>query len=194
MTSRTPTIALALAATTLLASCAGDPPNPNPLASQPLKLAAAVDLDRYMGRWYIIANIPYFAERGYVGSYVEYRRREDGRIDDLFFGHKKSFDAPITEHDLVDDVIAGSGNARWNACIWGPVCFDYLILEVDADYRHALIGYPGKSLGWIFAREPDMSDERYQQLLARLDAQGYDTSSLRRVPQKPEQIGAPGFQ
>ena len=25
-----------------------------------------------MTRWYVIANIPYFAERGYVGSYTEY--------------------------------------------------------------------------------------------------------------------------
>ena len=32
----------------------------------------AVDLQRFMGRWYVIANIPYFAESGYVGSYVEY--------------------------------------------------------------------------------------------------------------------------
>ncbi len=178
----------------LLASCASDPPNPNPRAALPLQLADQVDLDRYMGRWYIIANIPYFAERGYVGSYVEYRQRTDGRIDDGFFGHKKNFDAPITEHSLVDDVIAGSGNAKWDACVIGPICFAYLILEVDADYRYALIGYPGRSLGWIFAREPDVSDERYQQILGRLGAQGYDTSRLRRVPQKPEQIGSPGFQ
>lgn len=185
---------MALATALLLGACAGDPANPNPRASQPLQLAQQIDLDRYMGRWYIIANIPYFAERGYVGSYVEYRRREDGRIDDLFFGHKKNFDAPITEHSLVDDVIAGSGNAKWDACIFGPICFDYLILEVDANYRHALIGYPGKALGWIFAREPDVSDDTYRQLLERLDAQGYDTTRLLRVPQMPEQIGAPGFQ
>ena len=35
--------------------------------AQPLMLAPQVDLDRYAGRWYIIANIPYFAERGNVG-------------------------------------------------------------------------------------------------------------------------------
>ncbi|MFX8339504.1 lipocalin family protein, partial [Acinetobacter baumannii] len=60
--------------------------------------------------------------------------------------------------------------------------------------RYALIGYPGKRLGWIFARDPEMSDDRYRELLQRLDAQGYDTSRLLRIAQRPEQIGAPGFQ
>ncbi len=35
-----------------------------------------VDLPRYMGRWYVIANIPYSAEAGKVGAYTEYRLRE----------------------------------------------------------------------------------------------------------------------
>jgi apolipoprotein D and lipocalin family protein len=30
-------------------------------------------------------------------------------------------------------------------------------------------------------------------MLAKLDQMGYDTSRFRRVPQRPEQIGMPGF-
>jgi apolipoprotein D and lipocalin family protein len=179
---------------TLAAGCASTPPNPNPRANAELELAPQVDLDRYMGRWYIIANIPYVAERGYVGSYVEYRRRDDGRIDDFYFGRKKSFELPITEHDLVDDVVADTQNAKWRACWFGPICFSYLILYVDPDYRYALIGYPGKELGWIFARDAEVDEATYRSLLARFDAQGYDTSLFRRVPQTPAQIGLPGFQ
>jgi apolipoprotein D and lipocalin family protein len=42
-----------------------------------LTLASDVDLDRYAGRWHVIANIPYFAEKGNVGSYfdVPYRQK-----------------------------------------------------------------------------------------------------------------------
>ena len=43
----------------LLGACAGDDP--------PQALHPNVDLQRYSGRWYIIANIPYFAEAGQVG-------------------------------------------------------------------------------------------------------------------------------
>ena len=65
------------------AACSGPPPNPNPRAAVPLQ-TVPVDLQRYMGRWYVIANIPYFGERGNVGSYAEWALRPDGRIDDAY--------------------------------------------------------------------------------------------------------------
>ena len=49
-----------------------------------------VDRDRFLGRWYIIANVPYFFERDKVGSYVEYRARDDGRVDDYYFARDDS--------------------------------------------------------------------------------------------------------
>ena len=65
-------VAGAVLACATLTSCSGAPPNPNPLADVPLKVAS-VDLPRYMGRWYVIANIPYFAERGYRATAVSLR-------------------------------------------------------------------------------------------------------------------------
>jgi apolipoprotein D and lipocalin family protein len=178
----------------LLAACSATPPNANPRAAEPLQLAPAVDLNRYMGRWYVIANIPYFAERGFVGSYVEYRRLPDGDIDDLYFGRKHSFDAPLERHALRDTVVANSNNAQWRACFFWPLCFAYPIVYVDPDYRYALVGYPDRSWGWVFAREPDIDEVSYRGLLQRFDAQGYDTARFQRVPQKPEQLALPGFQ
>lgn len=178
----------------MLAACAGVPPNPNPRAAAPLCLAPSVDLPRFMGRWYVIANIPYFGERGYVGSYVEYALRPDGDIDDDFFGRKGSFDAPLEKKTLHDWVIPQTGNAQWKARPFWPLAFDFLILDVDADYQTTLIGYPDKQWGWIFARTPQLDDAAYAKLLAKLAAQGYDTTRFRRVPQAPAQIGQPGFQ
>lgn len=180
--------------TLALAACAGAPPNPNPRAEEPLKVLTRIDLDRFMGRWYVIANIPYYGERGYVGSYVEYSLRDDGRIDDLFIGHKGSFDAPLKTTKLLDTVVEKTGNAIWKASPLWPLRFDFLILEVDPNYSTALIGYPDKSLGWIFSRDPVMDDATYAMNLAKLDAQGYDTSRFKRVPQRVSQIGAEGFQ
>jgi lipocalin len=39
---------------------------------------AAFDLDRYLGRWYVIART---APGDGVGTWVEYRARDDGRIE-----------------------------------------------------------------------------------------------------------------
>lgn len=174
-----------------LAGCSNSPPNPNPRADVPLE-PAQLDLPRYMGRWYVIAHIPYFAERGFVASRAQWNLRADGRIDDSFYG-RKGFDAPEKHYQFLDTVEPGSGGGRWRVQLFWPIHVTQLTLYVDPDYRYTILGYPGKSLGWIFSREPTMDDDTYRALLARLDAMGYDTSRFRRVPQSPEQVGQPGF-
>jgi len=183
-----------LALSALLCACAGAPANPNPRADAPLALAPAVDLQRFMGRWYVIANIPYFAEQGYVGSFVEYALRPDGGIDDVFFGRKMSFEKELEKKTLKDSVVPGSNNAAWRSSPFWPLSFSYLILYVDPGYQYALIGYPGKKWGWVFARSPDIGEADYRKLLQQFALQGYDTTRFQRVPQRIEQLGQPGFQ
>ncbi len=177
----------------IVTGCASTPPNPNPRAGQEQKLAN-VDLPRYMGRWYLIANIPYFGEKNYVASRAEWTLRDDGKIDDAYVGRKGGFDQPETRREFVDTVVPNTNNAHWRVRLFWPIHVSQLTLYVDDDYAYTLLGYPGKSLGWIFARKPEMEDAKYRELLEKFDEQGYDTSLFRRVPQKREQIGLPGFQ
>ncbi|MBN3775694.1 lipocalin family protein, partial [Burkholderia sp. Se-20378] len=139
------------------------------------------------------ANIPYFAERDYVGSRAEWTLRADGRIDDAFVGRKGGFDQPEKRYRFVDSVTPGSAGGEWRVRLFWPVYVTQLTLYVDPGYRYTILGYPGKTLGWIFSRTPTMEDATYRALLARLDAMSYDTSRFRRVPQTPGQIGQPGF-
>jgi apolipoprotein D and lipocalin family protein len=165
----------------LLASCTTS-------AQPPLTLASNVDLDRYAGRWYIIANIPYFAERGKVGSYFDVSF-PDGKVLDVYSARDKSFDAPLKSFTMNGYVVPGTGNARWRESPFWPVYLSYLILWVDPDYHHALVGYPGRGYGWILSRSPQMDGSTYQALLAHFSEQGYDSSLFRRVPQTRDQIG-----
>lgn len=177
----------------LLGACSSPPPNPNPRRDAPL-LIAPVDLPRYMGRWYVIANIPYFAERDFVGSYAQWKLRDDGKIDDSFYGYKRHFNQPLKHYSFVDTIVPQSGNGKWSVRLFWPISVTQLTLYVDPDYRYTILGYPDKSLGWIFSRDPQMSNETYRSLLQKLDAMGYDTSRFKRVAQTPEQLGQPGFQ
>jgi apolipoprotein D and lipocalin family protein len=174
-----------------LSACA-TPDNPNPRRDTPQTLAR-LDLPRYMGKWYNIAHIPYFAERGYVGSYSEWTLRPDGQINDLYAAKKHSFDAEESRNTFTDTVEPGSNGARWSVHLLGPITVKQLTLYVDPDYRYTILGYPDKSLGWIFARTPEIDDATYQDLLARLDQMGYDTSRFLKVPQKPSDLGKPGY-
>ena len=181
------------AALALIGACASTPPNPNPLASAPFP-AVDVNLARYMGRWYNIANIPYFGERGYVGSFSEWSLRPDGQIDDAYIGRKGGFAEPQTRKDFVDTIVPNTGNAEWKVHLFGPITVTQLTVYVDPEYRYTLLGYPGKSLGWVFSRTPDMDDATYAALLEKMKSMGYDISQFKRVPHRPEDIGRTGYQ
>ena len=162
--------------------------------SAPLTLAPSVDLSRYAGRWYVIANIPYFAEKGNVGSYFDITFGPADKLTDVYNAHPKTFDAPLKTFTLKGYVVPGTGNARWRESPFWPLYLSYLILYVDPDYQTALVGYPGRGYGWVFARKPVIDEATYQSLLSRMKDQGYNIGQFRRVPQTADQIGAPGFQ
>lgn len=170
----------------LLCACAATPPRALPPLPQ-------VELSRFMGRWHVIANVPYFFERGKVATRDEYRLREDGRIDNDFV-FRRGFDRPERRWKGVSTVQPGSGGARWSVQFIWPFSTDLEVLEVDADYEWALLATPDRKLAWVLARAPDLAPMRYAELIQRLHRHGIDPTALRRVPHRPEQLGQPGFQ
>ncbi|PZO10402.1 MAG: lipocalin [Lysobacteraceae bacterium] len=183
-------LSLILPGLLLLAACASTGGNTMP----PLTATANVQLDRFMGRWWVIANIPYFAENGKVATADVYTLRDDGRIDNVY-AYRKAFDKPEKQMKGIATVVPGTNNAQWEiAFFFGLVKADLLVLEVAPDYSWALIGHPKRKMGWVFAREQAMDAAQYETLRAKFAAYGYDTSQFQRVPQFAEQSGQPGFQ
>ncbi|MDR3386660.1 MAG: lipocalin family protein [Rudaea sp.] len=158
-----------------------------------LTTSAKIDLQRYMGTWYVIANIPYFAERGKMASRDVYRLDADGNVETTYV-YRKSFDGPEKTTGSLGIVQPGSDNARWIVRFLWLIHADYLVLEVAPDYSWVLVGQPNRKLGWVLARNPAMEDALYTTLLSKLHGFGYDIAKFMRVPQFKEQVGQPGFQ
>lgn len=157
---------------------------------------ASVDLPRFMGRWYIIGHIPYFAEAGYVGSYAVYSPHDGNpnAINDQYNGYPKSFDAKLFQFTSIDDVQPDTDNAIWRVTLLnGAIGVPYVIMHIEPDYSVFIAGYPNRSLGWIFAREKSISPALYHAMLERFYHQGYNARQFRMVAQYPDQIGKPGF-
>lgn len=169
----------------LLAACATAGPSPAP-AVQP------IDLERFMGRWHVIAHVPYFAERGHVQSTDTYTLRSDGKIA-VHYEYRTGFAQPERSLDSVATVNAGSGQRDWTTWFFRVIPTRYRVLEVAPDYSWALIGYPGRKLAWVFARQPRMGEVLYADLSARLVRHGIDPTTLRRIPQHVDDVGKPGF-
>jgi apolipoprotein D and lipocalin family protein len=149
-----------------------------------------VDLARYMGAWHVIANVPYFAERGKVATRDVYKLDADGNVDTTYV-YRKSFDESEKTMGSLGVVQPGSNNARWVVRVGWLIRADYLILEVAPDYSWALVGQPNRNLGWVLARDPVMDDTLYSLLIEKFRGYGYEANRFARVAQLPERRERP---
>ena len=84
-------------------------------ASEPPELATVdyVDLERFMGDWYVIANIPTFLEEGAHNAVETYAMNDDGTIATTFTFRKDSFDGKQKEHNPKGFITDTKSNAVW---------------------------------------------------------------------------------
>ncbi|MDQ3038231.1 MAG: lipocalin family protein [Pseudomonadota bacterium] len=166
----------ALMASILAAGCAHTPPTIPPVSN--------VDLQRFMGDWYVIANIPSFPEREAYNAIETYQLMDDGEIETTFRFRKGSFDAPVKIMHPVGRVIPGTNNAVWDMQVFWPIKAEYVIVGLNDDYSQTIIGRSKRDYAWVMARTPTISERDYQAAMAKLTALGYSLEKLRKVPQQ----------
>ncbi len=168
--------ALGLAASPAAAAAYGDP-------SVPLSTVQDLDLSRYAGLWYEIARYPNRFERDCVAVTAEYTPRENGTIGVRNSCRKETFDGRLAVAEGSARV-EGPGQLSVNFVRFLPfIRGDYHVLHVADDYSLAVVGTPDRSYGWVLARSARINDADWQQALAVLTRNGYDTGALYRVPQ-----------
>jgi len=173
-----------LAIAVFLSACASYPP---------IEKAASVDAKKFVGDWYVIANIPYFAERNKVGSKTTYRHRKGNLYDDIFEAHDKNFDSPRKE--IVGKVVSlNEENTVWRSTFYWVLKFKFSVIHVDPEYQIMLLGHESRKYGWIMSRSKTIPEEDYLSALSVFEDRGYDTKLFSKVPQLPEQVGKPRFQ
>ena len=162
----------------VLTGCAGDSKPPLPLAPQ-------VDMNRMYGGWYIIATIPNGFEKGMVGPYDAYSKRPDGDIREDFYTRKGRFSAPRKHFVVHDWTEPGTNNAHWRVQVLWPINLPFLVMYVDPDYRYVMYGETNRTMGWIYARQPQIPDADYAALLARFQAAGLRLLKVQKVHPAP---------
>lgn len=152
--------------------------------NSPMQPVTHVDLQRYMGDWYVIASIPSFFERHAYNAVESYALLPDGRIQTTFRYRDGAFDAPLKTMHPIGIVQPGTGQGVWGMQFVWPIRAEYVVTYLDSDYRTVIVGRSKRDYVWIMARTPSLSAGDYEQLVQRVAALGYDTSKLRRVPQQ----------
>jgi len=150
----------------------------------PIQTADHVDLERFMGPWYVIANIPTFIEKKAYNAVETYALNKDGSIATTFTFNKGSFDGKKKKYTPRGFVRDKKSNAIWGMQFIWPFKGDYRIVYISEDYSLTIIGRQKRDYVWIMARKPIISEEDYQEMVGIAGAQGYDITKIQKVPQQ----------
>jgi apolipoprotein D and lipocalin family protein len=159
----------------MLSACSSAPTIPT---------AKNVDLPRFMGDWYVIANIPTWPERDAYNAIESYKLDPDGSIATTFTFRKGAFDGPekvMRPRGFVTDT---ESNAVWGMQFVWPIKAEYLISHVDAGYTETIIARSSRDYVWIMARKPVLPEADYARLVQMVADLGYDMTKLQKVPQR----------
>lgn len=160
-----------------LAGCGSNPAMPT---------VERVDLERFMGDWYVIANIPTFIEKGAHNAIESYALNQDGTIATTFTFRANSFDGEEKRYTPRGFVVPGTGNAVWGMQFVWPIKADFRIVYLTPDYSQTVIGRNARDYVWIMARTPSISETDYAAILTHLKTLGYNTSLVQKIPQQWE--------
>ena len=150
----------------------------------PLKHVDYVDTAKYMGDWYVIANIPTYFEKGAHNAVESYKWNEaDQRIDVDFHYNKNSADGEVKHIPQKAFIYDEKSHAEWRVQPIWPLKFAYLIIDIAPDYSYTVVGVPNRKNLWIMARKPSMDPSVLASIKQKVATVGYDLSKIEMVPQ-----------
>ncbi|UVT14964.1 MAG: lipocalin family protein [Nitrospira sp.] len=155
-------------------------------SKESLNTVTSVDLGRYAGTWYEIARLPMWFQRHCVDSKAVYTVRSDGRVG--VHNECVTDGGTLDTAEGVATVVDPQTNARlmvvfdnWFARLFGSSREgNYWILDLDPEYRTALVGTPDRRHLWILARAPRIDDDNYRNLVQLARRFGYPVERLIR--------------
>jgi apolipoprotein D and lipocalin family protein len=149
---------------------------------KPIHTVENVDLNRFMGDWYVIASIPTFIEKEAFNAVESYRMDEDGTIATTFKFNKGGYDGPVKVYNPRGFVRDKQSNAVWDMQFVWPFKAEYRIIFLSEDYSQTVIGRSKRDYVWIMSRNKTIPDTDYARILKFIEDQQYDLSTLRVVP------------
>lgn len=153
-----------------------------------LEVVSSVDLSRYVGQWYEIARLPNRFQKKCADSVTaNYTLRSDGGIQVVNRCRKAS--GEFTTAKGKAKIVDKKTNAKLKVTFFWPFYGKYWILDLGPNYEYAVVGEPGRDYLWILSRTPQIDEGLYQQLLAKMQARGFETTRMIRTiqPEAPAQ-------
>ncbi len=150
-----------------------------------------VDIERYMGRWYEYARYENSFQEECLGSIAEYELAKTPILKRTYVKVRNSCQTK-DGGKRVGNAKAFVANQETNASLkvsfvpllnyFAVFAGDYNILKLGPNYEYALVGDKARSTFWILTREPEISEDLYQELLDIAEEKGFRRELISKSP------------
>ncbi len=135
------------------------------------------DADKYLGKWYEIARFDFRFEKNLNNVTATYSKKDNGNIKVENKGYnylKKKWSESDGEAKFVDD----ENIAMLKVSFFKPIWAGYNVIDIDEDYKCALVTGSNLDYLWILSREKTIPAKIKQRFLEKAKKIGYDTEKL----------------
>jgi len=151
-----------------------------------LEVVPHVDLERYLGKWYEIAHLPFRFEDGCTDITATYSSSKDGNVSVL---NECLKDGKLKQAKGKAKVVDKNTGAKLKVTFFWPFSADYWIIDLGKDYDYAVVGTPNRKYLWILSRTSQMDDELFSQLVESVKSKGFDMSNLIKTSHSARAFG-----
>jgi apolipoprotein D and lipocalin family protein len=135
-------------------------------------------LESYLGKWYEIARLDHYFEKGLTSVTAQYSLHMDGTVSVLNRGYSAK-DNKWKQAQGKAYFVNKPDQGFLKVSFFGPFYGSYVIFELDQkNYSYALVCGPDKSYLWLLARNPKINENLQNRLIEKAAALGFDTKKL----------------
>lgn len=162
----------------LLISCSTMAANRGPVATDEV-----IDIQKYIGKWYAISDIPQFFTRSCLYQTADYGIKSESEIsvkNTCFAKNKTKIiygQAKVVNFETNAELIV-TFNSFWTRLF--RVKGDYSIIKIDPNYDYVMVGGKNRSNLWIMSRRPSMPEDLYNEYVEHAKELGFDVTRLRK--------------
>jgi len=145
-----------------------------------LEAVPHVELNKYLGKWYEIAHLPFRFEDNCSDITATYSLNKDGNISVLNECTKNGKGKQAKGNAKVVDKNSG---AKLKVTFFWPFYGDYWIIKLDDNYNYAVVGTPNRKYLWILSRTPKIDGELFSELIEFAKLNGFNIEELIKTSQ-----------
>ena len=147
--------------------------------SLPMPAVEQLDLERFMGDWFVVASIPTYFEKDAYNPVERYSLNADGSVKTVFSYNKGDIAGPSKSMNAIGFIPDREKPSIWEMQFVWPVRADYRVVYLSPDYEFTIVGRTKRDYLWIMSRQQPVPEDEFSLLMERAAELGYSLDKVR---------------